>query len=214
MSDWTLNADITDAGMQPEVGIRLSIEPVVRHPIVSGNSVVYSPQRAKTSVGGTVSMQVPSVAGMVWKVKIEGDEVARIPDPGEGQSVDLVDWTLPAGPISVNASMALLRKINEIKRLVGDGTTPPTSGQPQITWNGTRLVVNGVDGPDLKGDKGDTPAITWEGTRIVVDGVSGPDLAAGTSAGGGIVATENPDGTITFAEGSGVAESDGVIIFS
>ena len=82
----------------------------------SGNAVIYSPGRTRTSQLGVASISVASIPGMVWKVKIEGEEVARVPDPGAGQTVELVDWMLPAGPISVNASLALMKKINEIKR--------------------------------------------------------------------------------------------------
>lgn len=73
----------------------------------------------------------------------------------------------------------------------GDGHTP------EISWDGTALVIDGEQGPDLKGKPGDpgkdstvpgpAPDVAWEGTRLTVGGETSPDLRgpAGTPGGKG-----------------------------
>lgn len=54
---------------------------------------------------------------------------------------------------------------------------------PAITWEGTSIVVDGEQGPDLKGEPGadstvpgPAPTVSWDGDRLVVEGVTGPSL--------------------------------------
>ncbi|WP_297742060.1 hypothetical protein [uncultured Tessaracoccus sp.] len=64
----------------------------------------------------------------------------------------------------------------------GEPVLGPQGPAPVITWQGTKIVVDGKPGPDLRGMVGKTgpqgpaPVITWQGTKIVVDGKPGPDL--------------------------------------
>ncbi|MCQ9367343.1 hypothetical protein NQ036_03660 [Brevibacterium sp. 91QC2O2] len=78
--------------------------------------------------------------------------------------------------------------VKEIRDLVDSGAlngkdgkgTPGDDGHsPVITFDGTKIVVDGTAGPDLKGKPGDagkSPKVTMNGTKIVIDGVEGPDL--------------------------------------
>ena len=108
----------------------------------------------------------------------------------------------------------------------GDKGDPGEDGHtPEITFDGETIVIDGVPGPDLKGDpgpqgdrgpegpqgpqgiqgetgpegdKGDpgedghTPEITFDGTTIVVDGTPGPDLKGEPGEGGGGIAGAVP----------------------
>lgn len=98
-------------------------------------------------------------AGVAQQLHINGNTLSLEPD---GNTV-----TLP----TVTAS--------------GEPVLGPTGPAPTVTWRGTRIVVDGQPGPDLKGSPGDpggegptgpAPKVTWRGTRIVVDGKTGPDL--------------------------------------
>lgn len=58
---------------------------------------------------------------------------------------------------------------------------------PTIAWEGTSLVVDGQQGPDLKGEPGadsnvpgPAPTVSWDGDRLVVEGVKGPSLTGPT----------------------------------
>lgn len=58
----------------------------------------------------------------------------------------------------------------------GEPVRGPVGPAPTVTWDGTRMVVDGKPGPDLKGVPGPLPTITWDGARLIVDGQPGPDL--------------------------------------
>ena len=94
------------------------------------------------------------VDGQPWA---RGASIASITPDGDGHwIVTLTDGTaLPPLPIPV-----------------GDpGHTPV------LSWDGTRLLVDGVPGPDLAGPQGPPPAVSWEGTALRVGDEAPVDLA-------------------------------------
>ena len=66
---------------------------------------------------------------------------------------------------------------------LSDGTTrlidlpPGEAGHtPVLSWEGARLLVDGVPGPDLRGPAGPAPSVSWAGDRLTVGGQTGPSL--------------------------------------
>ena len=73
---------------------------------------------------------------------------------------------------------------------------------PDLTWNGTRLVVDGVPGPSLKGNDGHTPVPTWRGTALSWDGGEAVDLRGADGKTpiikiGSVTSGSTPSATIT-----------------
>lgn len=61
---------------------------------------------------------------------------------------------------------------------------------------GTELDYGGIDLEALRGEPGRTPVFEWDGTRLVIDGVPGPDLKGepgGGTGGGTVTLVEDPD---------------------
>jgi len=60
-------------------------------------------------------------------------------------------------PTHVEDHNALVSAITEVRSNIDSiELTPGNDGHsPEITFNGTKIVVDGVEGPDLKGAKGD-----------------------------------------------------------
>ena len=87
--------------------------------------------------------------------------------PGD-DGVSIVDVTAADGVATVSLSDGTTRRI----------TLPPGEAgrAPVLTWEGTRLLVDGVPGPDLRGPAGPAPSVAWSGDRLTVGGETGPSL--------------------------------------
>lgn len=110
----------------------------------------------------------------------------------------------------------------QLPTVLADGTpvTGPAGPAPTVTWNGTRIVVDGKPGPDLRGIQGiqgiegptgPAPKITWSGTKIVVDGETGPDLLGKTWTPTEVTYTPRLYAPVRLTIGSGTLEGGYVL---
>jgi hypothetical protein len=143
---WTITGTIVDPDGTPADGAIVAI--VSPTPARSSSGKLIDNDRVAIPVsGGQVGdIALESVPGASWAFLLPRGQRVEIADPGDGSVVNLAA-DLPAGRPLTPDEASLLRA--EIARFRAEG---------------------------LKGDKGDTPQITWEGTRIVVDGDPGPDI--------------------------------------
>ncbi|MEW1964628.1 hypothetical protein AB0302_04430 [Micrococcus sp. NPDC078436] len=118
-------------------------------------------------------------------------------DGDDGVGVESV--TLDGTTLQFSLSDGTARDVDAAALRGKDGRTP------DLAWDGTRLVVDGVPGPDLKGEAGEdghTPAPTWQGTALSWDGGEPVDLrgASGqtpTIKIGTVTSGTTPSATIT-----------------
>ena len=92
-------------------------------------------------------------------------------DGDNGVGVESV--TLEGTTLRFSLSDGTTRDVDAAALRGKDGHTP------DLAWDGTRLVVDGVPGPSLKGESGDdghTPVPTWQGTALSWDGGEAVDL--------------------------------------
>ena len=92
-------------------------------------------------------------------------------DGDDGVGVESV--TLEGTTLRFSLSDGTTRDVDAAALRGEDGRTP------DLAWDGTRLVVDGVPGPSLKGEAGDdghTPVPTWQGTALSWDGGEAVDL--------------------------------------
>lgn len=92
-------------------------------------------------------------------------------DGDDGVGVESV--TLDGTTLRFSLSDGTTRDVDAAALRGKDGHTP------NLAWDGTRLVVDGVPGPNLKGEAGDdghTPVPTWQGTALSWDGGEPVDL--------------------------------------
>ena len=92
-------------------------------------------------------------------------------DGDDGVGVESV--TLEGTTLRFSLSDGSTRDVDAAALRGEDGRTPV------LAWDGTRLVVDGVPGPSLKGEAGDdghTPVPTWQGTALSWDGGEAVDL--------------------------------------
>ena len=92
-------------------------------------------------------------------------------DGNDGVGVESV--TLEGTTLRFSLSDGTTRDVDAAALRGKDGRTP------DLAWDGTRLVVDGVPGPSLKGEAGDdghTPVPTWQGTALSWDGGEAVDL--------------------------------------
>lgn len=92
-------------------------------------------------------------------------------DGDNGVGVESV--TLEGTTLRFSLSDGTTRDVDAAALRGEDGRTP------DLAWDGTRLVVDGVPGPSLKGEAGDdghTPVPTWQGTALSWDGGEAVDL--------------------------------------
>lgn len=122
-----------------------------------------------------------------------------LPVGGDGaDGVSIVDVTAADGVATVSLSDGTTRRIP---------LPPGEAGRtPVLTWEGTRLLVDGVPGPDLRGPAGPAPSVAWAGDRLTVGGQTGPSLTgpASTVPGpapsiriGAVTSGSTPSATIT-----------------
>ena len=118
-------------------------------------------------------------------------------DGDDGVGVESV--TLEGTTLRFSLSDGTTRDVDAAALRGEDGRTP------DLAWDGTRLVVDGVPGPSLKGEAGDdghTPVPTWRGTALSWDGGEPVDLqgASGqtpTIKIGTVTSGTTPSATIT-----------------
>src|SRR5690625_2557619 len=72
-------------------------------------------------------------------------------------NVELPEKAVEGAETHVEDHNAVYDAIKEVRTNVDEiELTPGPKGDlPEITWDGTTIVVDGESGPDLKGDKGD-----------------------------------------------------------
>lgn len=138
------------------------------------------------------------VDGEKWARGPAGASVTGGRDNGDGTvSFELSDGTftdpvvLPPGPAGRGiASISDPDADSRVTITFTDGSTATVQAirgadghTPVITWEGTSIVVDGEQGPDLKGEPGadstvpgPAPTVSWDGDRLVVEGVAGPSL--------------------------------------
>ncbi|MCT1430552.1 hypothetical protein M3G50_07270 [Brachybacterium muris] len=138
------------------------------------------------------------VDGEKWARGPAGASVTGGRDNGDGTvSFELSDGTftdpvvLPPGPAGRGiASISDPDADSRVTITFTDDTTTTVQAirgadghTPVITWEGTSIVVDGEQGPDLKGEPGadstvpgPAPTVSWDGDRLVVEGAAGPSL--------------------------------------
>ena len=116
---WTLQVDLADVGVKPEKGVPVKVAPAVSLPLVADGRVLIDSARAMTLGDGTVAVTVASIPGMVWKITVAHTIVVRIPDPGPDTTVTLANRITPAGPLAVDATAALMARIDRIEQAGG-----------------------------------------------------------------------------------------------
>ena len=156
------------------------------------------PEGGDVTLADVVGEVVPE--GIVTRGE-EGDPGASVVggrDNGDGTvSFELSDGTftdpvvLPPGPAGRGiASISDPDADSRVTITFTDDTTATVQAirganghTPAITWEGTSIVVDGEQGPDLKGEPGadstvpgPAPTVSWDGDRLVVEGVTGPSL--------------------------------------
>lgn len=106
---------------------------------------------------------------------------------GTTQDVDLSALAGDDGDNGVGVESVTLEGTT-LRFSLSDGTTRDVDAAalrgkdghtPNLAWDGTRLVVDGVPGPNLKGESGNdghTPVPTWQGTALSWDGGEPVDL--------------------------------------
>ena len=103
---------------------------------------------------------------------------------GTTQDVDLSTLAGDDGEDGVGVESVTLDGTT-LRFSLSDGTTQDVDATalrgkdghtPDLAWDGTRLVVDGVPGPNLKGAEGHTPVPTWQGTALSWDGGEAVDL--------------------------------------
>jgi|GEM_PF-2785494 len=143
---WTITGTIVDPDGTPSNGAIVAIVSPTPARSTSGKLIDNDRVAIPVSGGQVDDVALESVPGASWTFLLPRGRRVEIADPGDGSVVNLAA-DLPAGVPLTPDEASILRA--EIARIKSEG---------------------------LKGDKGDTPQITWEGTRIVVDGDPGPDI--------------------------------------
>lgn len=162
----------------------------------SGDGEVIPPTAFQVHAGKVVDLSTFILGGMV-----DGDGDYTLPDVGplleaveDAQVLFEMARAAQTPALSVTATTV---DPGQEASVVADGEYPDLhfllriprgqkgdkGDKPAVTWDGTKMVVEGVTGPDLKGVQGDTgdpghsPSLTWDGDRIAIDGaVTGPHL--------------------------------------
>ncbi|MDO5535716.1 MAG: hypothetical protein Q4F65_13835 [Propionibacteriaceae bacterium] len=147
---------------------------------------------ARVEAGETVTLAglrgfVPGPAEVVQTVAVRGVVVESLPagaDPVASWASDTLTLRLPEPPAGQAG-----RGIASVTGADGVATVTYTDGAtdtfalpraedghtPVLDWDGTRLTVDGIPGPDLRGP---APSVEWDGDRLVVDGASSPPLTS------------------------------------
>ena len=144
----------------------------------------------------SVSM-VGAVARFTWTdgTTQDVDLSALAGDDGEdGVGIEAV--TLDGTTLRFSLSDGTAQAVDAAALRGKDGHTP------DLSWDGTRLVVDGVPGPDLKGAEGHTPVPAWQGTALSWDGgeavdLQGVDGKTPTIKIGSVTSGTTPSATIT-----------------
>lgn len=110
-----------------------------------------------------------------------GRGIVTVTGDGPEATIEFTDGTattvpLPAGEDGHSPVLAWDGSRLTVDGIPGPDLTGPEGPAPSVEWSGAHLVVGGVEGPDLTGPSGPTPSVSWDGAHLVVGGVQGPDL--------------------------------------
>lgn len=140
---WTLFGTLVDAAKNPVPQATVTVYPPAESYNDVPGSLLTRPYTATTGTDGTFTMTVDSVPGIVWLIQVDNDQPVTIPDPGDGQSININRLTPAYVPnwmggkrVAVGAGIAALRTVGtDLVATLTNGSTLP----PVPLWSGSAL---------------------------------------------------------------------------